>query len=91
MMTTPSDPIQDLIDTATRLWIKAGFQFEFNTEIMSAGMKYHPQTIVTTQLFFERLDTEYIIRKRVAQYRSSQQLVKRTKILCASLFAAKRR
>lgn len=90
MISIPSDPVQDLIDRAKALWIKAAFQFELNTEIIAPGMHVPENAIVTPQLFYERLDTEDIIRSRVAQYRRSQALVQRTKTLCASLFASKR-
>lgn len=85
MITTPSDPIQEWRDRLHRLALQ--MMDEYPT--IGVGMTT-PNKIVTPQLFYERLDTEDIIRSRVAQYRRSQALVQRTKTLCASLFASKR-
>lgn len=64
--------------------------------IISVGMKYPPNKIVTIPLYFERLEAETAIRRRVTQYRRTQRLAERTelmerlKLLCVTVLSTKR-
>lgn len=91
MITIPHDPVQQLVDKAHRL----ALHLMDEVPIISLGMS-SPNQIVTTTLYFERLESEPSPRRRVAQqYRRSQErahkrLVDGMKTLCASLYASKR-
>lgn len=93
MIKTPTAPVQDLVERLLTLWQRIAFQFLDEVEIMTDGMS-NPNKIVTTPLYFEKLESEPSPRRRVAQQlrrsqeRTHQRLVERATKLITSLYAA---
>lgn len=90
MITSTEDPVQLWINRVHRL----ALTLMDECPTISVGMS-NPNKIVTTPLYFEKLESEPSPRRRVAQqYRRSQErahkrLVAGMMNLCASLYAGR--
>lgn len=90
MITIPTDPIEAMKSRLHRL----ALTLMDEEVIISVGMN-KPNEIVTTPIYFEKLESEPSPRRRVAQqYRRSreriqQRLEEQMTMLCISLFVLK--
>lgn len=89
----PSDPIDDLLYYLRGFASRIALQFMDQQVIVSGGNMSDPNDIVTTRLYYEKLETEPTPRRRVAQQkrraeeRSHRQLVEKAVLICASVLA----
>lgn len=89
----PSDPIDDLLYYFRGLTSRIALQFWERDITISGGNMSDPDDIVTTRLYYEKLETEPTPRRRVAQQkrraeeRSRRQLVEKAVLICASVLA----
>jgi len=93
MIEIPEDPIEVIIQRFKHYAHIIALHLQDEAVIISVGMS-DPNKIVTTPLFFEKLESEPSPRRRVAQQlrrseeRTHKRLVERATKLITSLYAA---
>ena len=101
-MQVPSDPVDDLAQLTRALWTRFALYFWDQSLKMSGGNMTTTNVIVTSPIDFELVDDQSI-RRRVKQYharqaakarrnaeRSLMRLEEQMRLLCISLYAARR-
>ena len=92
-METPSDLVARIIQKARQLATRLALHFWDQNVILSVSNMSDSNEIVTTRLYYERLDSEPSPRRRISQQkrraeeRERRRIVTRATILCASILS----